>query len=119
MKAFGIGKMESEAVVALMTKIPEATVERLCAAVRMRGMSRFLSHECIAKQVFNLGWSSGVLSCESWKDELTNKADHRLAARLHLPLFGSSIPFSCKTFGSLSTPVDCLRGKFLRCLTFQ
>lgn len=92
MKAFGIGKSESEAVVALMTKIPAATVERLCAAVRQRGMSRFLSHDCIAKQVFNLGWSSGILSCESWKDELTNKADHRLAAHLNLPLFAISMP---------------------------
>ncbi|CAK9036023.1 unnamed protein product [Durusdinium trenchii] len=77
-RAFSIGAKEAEAVSNLMCKVPATVVETLCAAVRVRGMARFLSHEAIAKSVFNTGWSSGMVACEAWKDQLTNKEDCRL-----------------------------------------
>lgn len=79
-KAFSIGAREAEAVSNLMTKIEQDIVEKLCSSVRQRGMSRFLSHEAIARSVFNTGWSSGILGCEAWKDEFTNLKDGKLAS---------------------------------------
>lgn len=81
-RAFSIGAKEAEAVSNLMCKVPATVVETLCAAVRVRGMARFLSHEAIAKSVFNTGWSSGMVACEARKDQLTNKEDCRLVPRL-------------------------------------
>ena len=80
-KAFSIGAREAEAVSNLMTKIEEGIVEKLCSSVRQRGMSRFISHEAIAKGVFNTGWTSGLLGCEAWRDEFTNLRDGKLASR--------------------------------------
>ena len=58
-----------------MCRINPEIVEFLCQAVRVRGMSKFLSHDAIAKGTFNTGWSSGINTLESWKDELTNAED--------------------------------------------
>ena len=79
-KAFSIGAREAEAVSNLRTKIEEGIVEKLCSSVRQRGMSRFISHEAIAKGVFNTGWTSGLLGCEAWRDEFTNLRDGKLAS---------------------------------------
>lgn len=59
-KAFGIGRHESESVSNLMVNIQKDIVQELSAAVRSRGMSKFITHECLAKDVLNTSWSSGI-----------------------------------------------------------
>lgn len=74
-RAFSIGRKESEAVHALVHGVPEALREILEAAVKVRGMQRFMSHEVIGKGTFSSGWSSGAGAMESWSEIPTNRAD--------------------------------------------
>ena len=72
-KAFSIGRLESAAIVNLVSKIQPCVVEALTEAVRARGMPKLITHEAIGKVIFNLGFSSGVAASEAWKDVLTNR----------------------------------------------
>ena len=71
-KAFSIGKGEASAVSNLMTKIPECVVNFLTESVKCRGMSRYISHDVLAKDVFNTAWTSGINGLEHWKEQLRN-----------------------------------------------
>ena len=61
-----------------MTSIAQPVVAILEAAVKQRGMQRFLNHEVLSKGVLSSSWSSGVGQMESWKDELRNRDDNVL-----------------------------------------
>lgn len=79
-KAFAIGAKEAGAVSCLMTRVSQPVIDKLRAAVRQRGMRPFLQHDCVAKELFNTGFSSGTLpEFEAWRVQLTNKDDDRLA----------------------------------------
>lgn len=71
-KAFSIGRGEAAAVSNLMTKIPRAAVDFLTESVRSRGMSRYLSHEVLGKDLLNSSFTSGINGLEHWKDQLRN-----------------------------------------------
>ena len=73
-KAFKIGKLESEAVSALMSDIPESIVNVLEDAV-------------ISKGIFSSSWTSGSGPAEAWKDELRNREDEVLVLCLDLVVF--------------------------------
>ncbi|CAK9079470.1 unnamed protein product, partial [Durusdinium trenchii] len=77
-RAFGIGKLESGAVSALMTSIDPSVAEQLTEAVRCRGMAKLLSHEVISRGMFSKSWTSGLAAAESWKEVLRNKEDGRI-----------------------------------------
>lgn len=81
-KAFAIGRLEAGAVMNLTQKIPREMVVRLRDAVRLRGMRAFCTHECIAKDTFNLMFSSGSGALESWASQLTNREDNAIASWL-------------------------------------
>lgn len=81
-RAFGIGKLESGAVSALMTSIDPSVAEQLTEAVRCRGMAKLLSHEVISRGMFSKSWTSGLAAAESWKEVLRNKEDGRIASSL-------------------------------------
>ncbi|CAK9079952.1 FO synthase subunit 1, partial [Durusdinium trenchii] len=69
-KAFAIGVKEATAV-SCLTKVNPEVCELLRAAIR--GMRPFLQHDVIAKECFNVGWSSGKISeFEAWRIQLTN-----------------------------------------------
>ena len=72
-KAFGIGRTESDAVSNLMTRVHPRVTEALSEAVAIRGMSKFLSHEVLAKEVLNKNFTSGINGLESWRDVLRNE----------------------------------------------
>ncbi|CAK9091359.1 FO synthase subunit 1 [Durusdinium trenchii] len=74
-RAFSIGRTEAEAVSALMTKVQKEVVERLCAAVKSRGMAKLLTHDLLSKGLLNLAWTSGIGPTEAWKEELRNRDD--------------------------------------------
>ena len=81
-KAFSLGKMESDAVFALSTDVPEPICSDLERLVTTRGMGRFLHHDVIGKGTFSKGWTSGVGLAESWSEPLTNlPRDFTLATR--------------------------------------
>ncbi|CAL1145066.1 unnamed protein product [Cladocopium goreaui] len=42
-------------------------------------MAKFITHECLAKDVLNTAFSSGVSGLEHWKDHLRNEGDGKLA----------------------------------------
>ena len=73
--AFSIGHTEAEAVSALMTKVQKEVAERLCAAVKSRGMAKLLTHDLLSKGLLNLAWTSGIGPTEAWKEELRNRDD--------------------------------------------
>lgn len=83
-RAFQIGKNESQAIHNLMEKTPASIVNKLKAAVQVRGMRGFLNHETIAKDVFCLAWSSGTGPLQAWNEQLTNVQDAELVFRLRL-----------------------------------
>ena len=74
MRAFRIGKLESQAVCNLVQHVPKETLDTLWDAVRQRGM-RLLTHECIAKDLFSVSYSSATGNWEAWKAECVNKHD--------------------------------------------
>ena len=75
MRAFRIGRLESQAVCNLQQHTPKEVLDTLWDAVRQRGMQRWLTHECIAKELFSVGYSSATGSWEAWKAECVNKHD--------------------------------------------
>ncbi|CAK9105978.1 FO synthase subunit 1 [Durusdinium trenchii] len=78
-RAFHIGDKEAKAVAYLQTRIGKAMVEKLRAGVRKRGMRQWLSHDVIAAEMFNEGWSSGKTGALiPWQAELTNLSDNAL-----------------------------------------
>ncbi|CAK9106185.1 unnamed protein product, partial [Durusdinium trenchii] len=60
MRAFSIGEKEALAVSNLQERISPEVTAALRAEVRPRGMRRWLSHEILAKNLFNRGFSSGT-----------------------------------------------------------
>ena len=76
-RAFEIGPQESKAVSHLQLRIHSQVVAELKEAVRCRGMRQWLPHDLIAKEIFNLGYSSGASGpFEAWHDQLTNANDN-------------------------------------------
>lgn len=89
-RAFSIGSKESASVANLQTKVSRAMLSKLKSAVHCRGMRNFITHEAIAKGVFNEGFSSGQGVAESWSGVFVNGDDDRVEACL-LNVFS----FSC------------------------
>ena len=79
-RAFSLGKLESEAVSHLQTKVSKEVVELLKFAVQRRGMTKLVTHDLIAKEIFNENFSSGTGVMTSWQEELRNLPDCRLVA---------------------------------------
>ena len=69
-KAFSIGKLESTAVSALMSDVTRDVLHRITESVKVRGMSRFLTHDCIGRGIFSTAFTSGIGVAESWRDQL-------------------------------------------------
>ena len=99
-RAFSIGKNEAGAVASLKLYVSDPIVANLTEAVRLRGMRQFLSHEPIARGVFNRGFTSGRDKFESWNVQLTNGDDDALVSwlllcscvLLSLPSLQSAVP---------------------------
>lgn len=70
--------MESLAVSHLKERVSNEVVTLLKEAVRSRGMRSFLTHEVIAKEAFNTGFSSGTGGFAAWNLEPSNNADNEL-----------------------------------------
>ena len=83
-KAFNIGPKEAHALSNLQARVDPTVVEDLKQRVAIRGMKTFLSHELIAKEIFNDGFSSGQGGSEAWLQHLTNSSDLKLASWLQL-----------------------------------
>lgn len=81
-KAFQIGRVEAQAMMALSTGIHPTVCRELRAAVAKRGMRWFITNDLVAKGVFNVSWTSASGPTESWAGHLTNGSDHRLVPRL-------------------------------------
>ena len=77
-------------MVNIMGPINAKVVDKLEAAVRIRGMQRFLSHDVLGQKLLNLGQSSGTLGVDQWKEQMRNADDNRLAPRLQYQFFLSS-----------------------------
>ena len=77
-KAFAIGRNESQAFFNLTQKVSPIMVVRLKEAVKIRGMRAFINHECIAKDLFNLTFTSGTGPLEPWGGQLTNREDNEI-----------------------------------------
>ena len=52
-------------------------------AIQLRGMRPFVTHEAIAKSVFNRGYTSGVGELEAWRHQLSNLDDDRLESGIN------------------------------------
>lgn len=78
MRAFSIGEKEALAVSNLQERISPEVTAALRAEVRPRGMRRWLSHEILAKNLFNRGFSSGTGCWDAWNEQLTNGSDDAL-----------------------------------------
>jgi hypothetical protein len=64
-----------------MVNMVRPVVDALASAVRTRGMAKFITHECLAKDVLNTAFSSGVSGLEHWKDHLRNEGDGKLVSQ--------------------------------------
>lgn len=82
--AFSIGKLESSAVSALMSDVGRDVLNRITESVKVRGMSRFLTHDCIGRGIFSTAFTSGTGAAESWSDQLVNLEDNLLVACIEL-----------------------------------
>ncbi len=79
-RAFQIGRLESVAVSHLKERVDPEIVLLLKQAVRSRGMRQFLTHDVIAREFFNLGYTSGASGAfTAWNVELSNNQDGVLA----------------------------------------
>ncbi len=58
-----------------MSKVEPALVETLCAAVKIRGMAKFMTHEVLARDVLNSGFTSAHGPTEQWKEVCRNGQD--------------------------------------------
>lgn len=89
-RAFQIGKTESDAVSNLQHRVRAEVVLQLKDATRSRGMRQFMTHDCIARNLFNEGFSSGQSGAlTAWAVDLTNGADLKLVAGLFSPVVRS------------------------------
>ncbi|CAK9000672.1 unnamed protein product [Durusdinium trenchii] len=77
-RAFNIGRSEAAAASNLQSRVDPSVTTSLKAAVAMRGLRSFITHDLIAKGTFNDGFTSGQGATEPWTQELTNGLDHRL-----------------------------------------
>ncbi len=82
-KAFAIGKLESEAASNLLERVTSRVTDALTQAIRRRGMKPFLTHEALAKGLFNRGYASGL---DGWQEETTNLGDNVLVLCLQIKL---------------------------------
>ena len=71
-RAFQIGSKESQAVSNLQSRTDKGILHQLKQAVEIRGLRAFLTHDALAKGIFNLGFSSAQQSSEAWDAVLTN-----------------------------------------------
>lgn len=78
-RAFKLGKFESQAIANLQKRMPRHIAGLLKDAVSARGMKPFLLHETVAKDIFNLAFSSGDGEKEAWAVQLTNTESNGLA----------------------------------------
>ena len=94
-----------------MVKMATPVVDSLAHAVKTRGMSKFLTHECLAKDILNTAFSSGVSGLEHWRDQLRNEEDGKLVSQLKdiLQLVGIVllVPFIESISDSTSDPPRC------------
>ena len=81
-RVFNIGLAEAGAVSALQSKIHPEVTRMLKAAVAMRGMRTFITHDLIHKGAFNEGFTSGQGSTEAWAQEFTNGHGQQLVSWL-------------------------------------
>eukprot|EP00435_Cladocopium_sp_Y103_P033211 s2906_g8.t1 len=79
-KVFRIGKSESGAILNLTTKVHADMVIKLRDSVRTRGMRAFLNHDCIARDLFNLTFTTGTAGLEPWASQLMNREDNQLVS---------------------------------------
>ena len=77
-RVFRIGKSEAGAILNLTTKVHQDMVIKLRDAVRTRGMKAFLNHECIARDLFNLTFTTGTAGLEPWASQLMNREDNEI-----------------------------------------
>ena len=77
-KIFGIGKAEAAAVSNLSSKVAVDIRDRLQDAVAKRGLRNFITHDLLAKEAFNTGFSSAQASAEAWHDACVNGDDLQL-----------------------------------------
>ena len=77
--AFQIGKYEAQAVYNLKKVVHPSVLARLRQAVECRGMGKLLTHELLARDLFNPGYTSGLGPLEQWREECRNKPDNELA----------------------------------------
>ena len=70
------------AIANLQKRMPQEIAQKLKDAVSARGMKPFLLHETVAKDIFNLAFSSGDSEKEAWCVQLTNTDTNGLVARL-------------------------------------
>ena len=82
-KAYSIGKLESAAVSQLMCHLDPGFLQRLTDSVKVRGMPRFLTHECIGRGIFSKAFTSGTGVTEAWSDQLVNRDDGILVSQLN------------------------------------
>ena len=78
-KAFALGRTEALAVTHLQSNMDSSVVLALKQAVSKRGMRGFLSHELIARGLFNRSFTSGVGACEAWVSQMTNGEESEIA----------------------------------------
>lgn len=83
MRAFQIGRLESQSITNLMLHVPKSVVDALWAAVRPRGMRTWITHELLARELFNVSFSSATGSWEAWKAECVNRHDYHSLAPWH------------------------------------
>ena len=83
MRAFQIGRLESQSITNLMLHVPKSVVDALWAAVRPRGMRTWITHELLARELFNVSFSSATGSWEAWKAECVNRHDDHSLAPWH------------------------------------
>lgn len=83
MRWFSVGKLEAQSVTNLRQHVDSKVLEKLWEAVKPRGMKIWLSHEVIAKELFNVGYTSATGQWDAWKSECVNAPkDHTLAPRI-------------------------------------
>ena len=63
----------------------KAVLNRITESVRVRGLTKYMTHDMISKGIFSKAFSSGSGSAESWRDHLTNRDDNDLVAHLYCP----------------------------------
>ena len=81
-KAFQIGRVEAQAMMALSSGIHRDVCKELRAAVAKRGMRWFITNDAVAKGMFNTSWTSASGPSEPWAGHLTNGTNNRLVPRL-------------------------------------